>query len=64
MPVDSSTGMYVLDSNWGEVQPRAAEQNALLESHSWQEYAAWHLGLADGIAAFGCDLWLTEADRT
>ena len=39
---------YVLDSDWGEAQPRAAEQNAFLENHSWDEYAAWHLGLTDG----------------
>jgi len=39
---------YVLDSDWGEVQPRADDQNAYLESHSWDEYAAWHLGLSDG----------------
>ena len=39
---------YVLDSDWGEVQPRAEDQNAYLESHSWEEYAAWHLGLTEG----------------
>ena len=39
---------YVLESDWGEVQPRAAEQNAFLASHSWEEYAEWHLGLTDG----------------
>jgi hypothetical protein len=39
---------YVLQSDWGSVQPRAAEQNAFLESHSWDEYAEWHLGLTDG----------------
>jgi hypothetical protein len=39
---------YVLDSDWGEVQPTAADENAFLESHSWEEYAAWHLGLRDG----------------
>jgi len=39
---------YVLDSDWGEVQPRAEQQNAYLERHSWQEYAAWHLGLTEG----------------
>jgi hypothetical protein len=39
---------YVLDSEWGEVQPRAADQNAYLESHSWEEYAEWHLGLTEG----------------
>jgi hypothetical protein len=39
---------YVLDSDWGEVQPDAAAQNAYLESHSWEEYATWHLGLTEG----------------
>jgi len=39
---------YVLDSDWGAVQPRADDQNAYLESHSWEEYAAWHLGLTEG----------------
>ena len=39
---------YVLDSDWGEVQPRADDENRFLESHSWDEYAAWHLGLTDG----------------
>jgi hypothetical protein len=39
---------YVLDSDWGEVQPDAAAQNAYLEKHSWEEYAAWHLGLTQG----------------
>jgi hypothetical protein len=39
---------YVLDSDWGDVQPRAAQQNRFLASHSWEEYAEWHLGLTDG----------------
>jgi hypothetical protein len=39
---------YVLDSDWGEVAPNAADENAFLKSHSWEEYAAWHLGLTDG----------------
>lgn len=39
---------YVLESEWGEVQPKAADENAYLESHSWEEYAAWHLGLTEG----------------
>lgn len=39
---------YVLDSDWGEVQPNAAAQNAFLEKHSWEEYAQWHLGLTVG----------------
>jgi hypothetical protein len=41
---------YVLDSDWGEVQPRADAQNAYLESHSWDEYGDWHLGLTEGAA--------------
>ena len=41
---------YVLDSEWGAVQPRAADENAYLDSHSWDEYAQWHLGLTDGAA--------------
>ena len=39
---------YVLDSDWGEAQPKAAAENAYLESHGWQEYARWHLGLTEG----------------
>ena len=39
---------YVLDSEWGEVQPRADDENAYVESHSWDEYAEWFLGLTEG----------------
>jgi hypothetical protein len=39
---------YVVRSEWGEVQPRAPDQDAFLESHGWDEYAAWHLGLTEG----------------
>ncbi|GIE29549.1 hypothetical protein Ait01nite_025940 [Actinoplanes italicus] len=39
---------YVLDSDWGDVQPNAAAGNAYLESHTWDEYAQWHLGLTEG----------------
>ena len=41
---------YVLDSDWGEQQPKAADQNSFLENHGWDEYAQWHLGLTDGAA--------------
>ena len=41
---------YVLQSEWGDVQPRATDENAFLASHSWDEYAEWHLGLTDGAA--------------
>jgi hypothetical protein len=39
---------YVLNSDWGDVQPDADAQNAFLKNHSWAEYAEWHLGLTDG----------------
>ena len=39
---------YVLDSDWGDAQPDADTQNAYLENHSWDDYAAWHLGLTAG----------------
>ena len=42
------TRQYVLDSDWGERQPKADDQNAFLDRHSWDEYAQWHLGLTDG----------------
>ncbi|HEY9265832.1 MAG TPA: hypothetical protein VIQ11_14635 [Mycobacterium sp.] len=39
---------YVLDSDWGDVQPGADAENAYLETHDWDDYAQWHLGLTDG----------------
>ena len=39
---------YVLRSEWGQVQPKAEAENAYLESHTWEEYACWHLGLTEG----------------
>lgn len=39
---------YVLDSDWGDVQPDAERENEFLESHSWDDYGAWHLGLTHG----------------
>jgi hypothetical protein len=41
---------YVLDSDWGAVQPSAAQRNDYLASHSWDEYGRWHLGLTEGAA--------------
>ena len=41
---------YVLNSDWGNVQPKAADENAFLKGHSWPEYAEWFLGLTDGAA--------------
>jgi hypothetical protein len=39
---------YVLESDWGDMQPSAEDENAFLKSHSWAGYAEWHLGLTDG----------------
>jgi len=39
---------YVLNSDWGAVQPDAEQQNAYLDRHSWDDYARWHLGLTVG----------------
>ena len=41
---------YVLDSDWGEVQPKAETENTFLESHSWDDYSEWFLGLTEGAA--------------
>ena len=41
---------YVLNSDWGSAQPSADAENAFLESHSWDDYAEWHLGLTEGAA--------------
>jgi hypothetical protein len=41
---------YVLDSDWGERQPKAEDENRFLKSHNWDDYAAWHLGLTEGAA--------------
>lgn len=39
---------YVLDSDWGDAQPKADDENTFLKSHDWDDYAAWHLGLTEG----------------
>ena len=41
---------YVLNSDWGEAQPKAEDENRFLEKHDWDEYAGWHLGLTNGAA--------------
>ena len=38
----------MLRSEWSQVQPRADDENAFLDAHSWDEYATWHLGLTEG----------------
>ena len=32
------------------MQPSASAENAFLESHSWNEYSSWYLGLTEGAA--------------
>src|SRR6266542_3713802 len=39
---------YVLNSDWGESQPRADDENGYLKSHSWEQYSEWFLGLTEG----------------
>ena len=39
---------YVLDSDWGDVQPNAEAENAYLARHPFEDYALWHLGLTEG----------------
>jgi hypothetical protein len=39
---------YVLRSDWGDAQPSPDDENAYLESHSWEDYASWHVALTDG----------------
>jgi len=39
---------YVLNSDWGDVQPSTEDENAYLTSHSWEAYGDWHLGLTEG----------------
>jgi hypothetical protein len=41
---------YVLNSAWGDAQPSADDENTFLESHSWEDFAEWYLGLTDGAS--------------
>ena len=38
----------MLESDWGDAQPSADDENGFLARHSWDEYAEWHLGLTEG----------------
>jgi hypothetical protein len=42
------SGQYVLQSDWGQAQPRPGDQNDYLRAHSWEDYSRWYLGLTDG----------------
>jgi hypothetical protein len=39
---------YVLNSEWGDVQPKAADENVYLKEHTWLDYGGWFLGLTEG----------------
>jgi hypothetical protein len=41
---------YVLESVWGDVQPSAEDENDYLESHGWDGYGEWFLGLTEGAS--------------
>ena len=41
---------YVLESDRGDAQPSADDENAFLETHSWDEYGEWYLGLTEGAS--------------
>jgi hypothetical protein len=41
---------YVLESDWGDAQPSADDENAFLEAHSWDEFGEWFLGLTEGAS--------------
>lgn len=38
---------YVLDSDWGDVQPSADDENAELDREGWEGFGAWHLAVDD-----------------
>jgi len=42
-------GRVVLDqrTDWSEHQPSTRQENEFIETHGWDEYASWHLGLDD-----------------
>ncbi len=37
---------YVLDSDWGAVQPDSDAENRQIDENGWDGYSEWHLGLA------------------
>jgi hypothetical protein len=41
---------YVLDSDLGNSQPSADDENVFLEAHSWDDFGEWFLGLTEGAS--------------
>ena len=44
-------GKVVKDSEWGDAQPSADDENGFEKKHVWTEYGHWHLGLNEGESA-------------
>jgi hypothetical protein len=46
-------GQFVYDERdaWSEHQPSAAEENRFLDTHGFDEYARWYLGVDDEASA-------------
>jgi hypothetical protein len=42
-------GKAVLDQmdDWSEHQPSTSKENEFIETHGWDQYANWHLGIED-----------------
>lgn len=40
--------LYVVSSEWSDVQPTAEDENNFLERSDWDGYALWHMGLTEG----------------
>jgi hypothetical protein len=42
-------GKVVLDQmdDWSEHQPSSREENDFIDSHGWDAYGTWHLGIED-----------------
>ena len=39
---------YVVKGEWRAAQPSADDENAYLETHDWDGYGQWFLGLTEG----------------
>lgn len=40
----------MIGTSWAEHEPTEAQRQGLLETHPWEDYALWHLGLTEGAA--------------
>lgn len=42
-----SSTQYVLDSDWGDAQPSADDENAAIDRNGWAWFGDWHLAIDD-----------------